>query len=331
MNTLILARFKKYRNQFMSITGLTVVMLFGFQNCAKVTAELSSTNNPIAINAKGLSLTSSQISLGDSSIPIQVVAAQDESQVHTQIICDLAGMYVDPVQGKCPEGSEQIGGDAGSPVTLTLPNQNVELAINAVDAKMVDLGECLTEQMIQMLAKNPSLRILLYVAANNQVNMSSLINGWMDTRVNSLTDSNGVLLNAEVRKDILSRYRVAVQSLQDSGFDGVVNSYILQKFFTLPASQVLKVTSLVHFEKQNLSEQCVGASSIRPELRLQIHFQGLASNLKIHLQHLDQSITSLQNFSVQVNPSSADPDDKILSIDLEELVGVKQLTLEYTP
>lgn len=331
MNTSMQTRWKKYKNQFVTVGSLTVVMMFGFQNCAKVTAELSSVNSSVNVSTKGLSLTSSGIGLGDSSIPLTLVSDPSD-QVQTQVICDMGGMYVDPVQGKCPEGTQQIGGDSKSSISFRLPNQDIELAINALDSQMVDLGECLTDLVPQLLAKNPRLKILMYVPANDQLSMYSLVNGWMDSRINSLKDSNGVLLSAEVRKDIISRYRVAVRTAQDGGFEGVVNVFAIEKYFILPVSQILKVSSLVRFNRNEASSlRCDGGSSIRPMLQLRINFQGLASNLKIHLQHQDQSLTSLQKFSIQVNPASSDPDDKILSIDMEDLVGVTQITLEHTP
>ncbi len=372
-----------YKKQFASITILTAVMMFGFQNCAK--APMSFESDKLATASlkgtdAGIVAGTPQIAIGDASAPA------DSAIVTTQIVCEAGGMFVDPVAGHCPEGSVDVSAGSGSSggsavdsgsssggttdptagsgggssdsgssvvtepapgvdtapvvnpspsqppssdVIVDLPADDAEVAVDASGSQISDLGECLVPEVVKHLHRNLKLKIVLHLPfLNIGLKPETLVSGWLDGILNSLRKENGSLLSIEERKDILARLRLSSATPNLPDIDRSIQHHHGQGFFKHPVFGVIKVSSAVKFRRGAVhGHQCEGLESIRPKVRIKVHFHGIAQALKVHRHHGDHAEDVLENFQVEVDKDSHDADDKILSVDLEQLSGVSKLRL----
>ena len=365
-----------YKKQFASITILTAVMMFGFQNCAK--APMSFESDKLAAASlkgtdAGIVASAPQVAVGDSVT------------VNTQIVCDAGGMFVDPVDGHCPEGAVDISGGSGntggsssgggsavdpsagsggtdvvppvvtepppvvvqpppvvvqppsptpapvqppsSDVLVDIPSDDVEVAVDASGSQVSDLGECLVPQLAQHLQKNLKLKIVLHLPVLPiSIGAEALVQGWLNGILNNLRKENGALLSYDEKKDILVRLKLSVASPNLPDLDSTINLHRGRGFFLHPLIGILKVKSLVKFHRGS-GERCEGLESIKPKLKIKVKFHGIAQALHVHRHHGDHAEDVLERFGVEVDKDSSDADDKIISVDLDQLAGVSKLRL----
>jgi hypothetical protein len=362
-----------YKKQFASITILTAVMMFGFQNCAKA-----------PMNFESDKLAQAAFKSTDTGITAEApqIAVGDAVTVNTQIVCEAGGMFVDPVAGHCPEGAVDISGGSGSSsgggsavdpsagsggtdvvppvvtepppvvveppppvvvqppaptpvpvqppssdVLVDIPSDDVEVAVDASGSQASDLGECLVPQLAQHLQKNLKLKIVLHLPILRiSVGAEALVQGWLDGILNNLRKENGALLSYDEKKDILTRLKLSVASQNLPDLDSTIHLHRGRGFFLHPLVGILKVKSMVKFHRGS-GERCEGLDSIKPKLKIKVKFHGIAQALHVHRHHGDHAEDVLEGFGVEVDKDSSDPDNKILSVDLDQLAGVSKLRL----